>query len=176
MERVLPESEEYLEDVSAAHRILDDGALQEPISVLDPAVPVCIGRNESVAAAVRRMQDRHIGCVLIVEATRLVGIFTERDLLRDVVGSGVDPEQEPVERFMTGNPERLRPSDPIAYALNKMSLGGFRHVPLVDDGDHPLGVISVKDIVDYIAEFFATDVQNLPPEPGLDVTKSRDGA
>jgi len=93
-----------------------------------------------------------------------------------VFGSKFDPETTSVDRFMSENPERLRPSDSIVFALNKMSLGGFRHIPLVDDEAQPVGVISVKDIVDYIAEFFSKEVHNVPPEPGLDVAKSRDGA
>lgn len=176
MGRVLPESEEYLEDISAAQRVLDDAFLREPIHVLQPATPVCAARTEPVGSVVRQMQHHHIGCVLIVDGQRLAGIFTERDLLSDVVGADVDLEHAPVEKFMTADPEALHPSDPIVFALNKMSLGGFRHVPLVDETGSPVGVISVRDIVDYIADFFASDVQNLPPEPGLDVSKDRDGA
>lgn len=175
MSRVLPESEEYLEDTSAAQRVLDESALREPISLLQPPTPVCAQRGDRIGDVVQSMQRHHIGCILVLEGERLAGIFTERDLLRDVVGSGIDLDREPIERFMTEAPETLRPTDPIVFALNKMSLGGFRHVPLVDDSGRPVGVISVKDIVDYIAEFFASDVQNLPPEPSL-VSKSRDGA
>lgn len=175
MSTVLPESEEYLENTSAAQRILDDGVLREAITVLQPAAPICTERRTPVGAVVRLMQHHRIGCVLVVDEKHLVGIFTERDLLTGVIGSDLDLEEEPVERFMTADPETLRATDPIVFALNKMSLGGFRHVPLVDEDDRPVGVISVKDIVDYIAEFFANEVQNLPPEPGL-VSKSRDGA
>jgi CBS domain-containing protein len=179
MGRVLSESEEYLEYLEEEERparTLDDRFLREPISVLQPANPVCADRATSVGDVVRQMQDHHIGCVLIVDDGKLVGVFTERDLLCDVFGSGTDPESAAVDRFMTENPERLRSADPIVFALNKMSLGGFRHIPLVDDEDRPVGVISVKDIADYIADFFASEVHNVPPEPGLDVAKDRDGA
>jgi CBS domain-containing protein len=176
MSYVLPESEEYLETEERAPRTLDDRFLREPISVLQPPSPVCADRGTPVADVVRQMQDHHIGCVLVVEVGKLVGIFTERDLLGEVFGSKFDPETTSVDRFMSENPERLRPSDSIVFALNKMSLGGFRHIPLVDDEAQPVGVISVKDIVDYIVEFFSKEVHNVPPEPGLDVAKSRDGA
>jgi CBS domain-containing protein len=179
MAQDIPESEEYLEDRhhdEAARPALDGRFLRDPITVLQPPRPVCAERTAPVADVIRQMQDHHIGCVLIVEAERLVGIFTERDVLRDVVGSASDPRSTPVDVLMTPNPEALRPTDSIVFALNKMSLGGFRHIPLVDGDGRPVGVISVKDIVDYIAEFFASDVQNVPPEPGLDVAKERDGA
>jgi CBS domain-containing protein len=174
MSALLPESEEYLQDEERQRRTLDDRFLREPIAVLQPASPVCAEVGTSVSDVVRQMQEHHIGCVLVVSGGKLVGVFTERDLLREVFGANLD--DTPVERMMTENPETLRPTDPLVFALNKMSLGGFRHIPLVDEGGRPVGIISVKDIVDYIADFFATDVQNVPPEPGLDVAKDRDGA
>ena len=176
MRHLLPESEEYLEDDERQRRALDDRFLREAIAVLQPANPVCAERGTRVGDVVRQMQEHHIGCVLVVGDGKLVGVFTERDLLREVFGSKLDLEGTPVEQFMTENPETLRPGDSIVFALNKMSLGGFRHIPLVDDAGRPVGIISVKDIVDYIADFFATEVHNVPPEPGLDVGKNRDGA
>ena len=172
-----PENEEYLEylESDAARRILDDAALREPISVLQPASPVCAERGTSVGDVVRRMQEHRIGCVLIVAEGKLAGIFTERDLLLKVIGVRHDLEKTPVDEFMTADPEGMRLVDTIALALNKMSLGGFRHVPIVDEAGQPVGIISVKDIVDYIAEFFGAEVQNVPPEPAL-VAKARDGA
>jgi CBS domain-containing protein len=67
---------------------------------------------------------------------------------------------------MTRQVETLTPDDPIAFALQRMSVGGFRHVPLVDAAGRPVGILSVKDIVDYFAENFPREVLNIPPEPG----------
>lgn len=172
------QTEEYLDYLEPApgRRTLDDRFFREPISVLQPASPVCAETGTSVGDVVRQMQDHHIGCVLIVAREKLVGVFTERDLLREVFGSKADLESSPVDELMTADPETLHPTDSIAFALNKMSLGGFRHVPLVDDENRPVGIISVKDIVDYIADVFGAEVMNVPPEPGLDVGKNRDGA
>jgi signal-transduction protein with cAMP-binding, CBS, and nucleotidyltransferase domain len=179
MTRSDPQTEEYLEYLepdAPGRRTLDDRFLREPISLLGPATPVCAEVGTSVGDVVRQMQDHHIGCVLVVSQGELAGIFTERDFLRDLAGSGVDLDAVPVERYMTADPEALQPGDSIAFALNKMSLGGFRHIPLVDDGRRPVGIISVKDIVDHIVDFFGAEVMNVPPEPGLDVAKDRDGA
>ena len=173
---MIPEEEEYLQADEGKIRVLDERMIREPISMLQPVKPVCIEKDTSVAEAVRQMQEHHIGCVLVTERERLVGIFTERDVLSHVAGKKIDVEAIPVEDLMTPNPETLSPSAGIVFALNKMSLGGFRHVPLVDDSHRPVGIISVKDVVDYIVEFFSGQVLTIPPEPGLDVAKAPDGA
>jgi len=177
MDPTNPGDEEFMDYLESdpARRILDDRALREPISILQPPVPVCAEVGTGVGDVVRRMQEYRIGCVLVVAQQKIAGIFTERDLLLKVIGSQHDLEKTPVEEFMTNAPEAMRPIDTIAFALNKMSLGGFRHIPIVDDAGHPVGIVSVKDIVDYIAEFFGAEVQNVPPVPEL-VAKDRDGA
>ncbi len=80
MARVLSESEEYLEYLEEEERparSLSDGFLREPISVLQPANPVCADRATSVGDVVRQMQEHHIGCVLVVDGGKLVGVFTD---------------------------------------------------------------------------------------------------
>ncbi|MGH7858407.1 MAG: CBS domain-containing protein [Candidatus Binatia bacterium] len=175
MAESVPEVEEYLQGEERKPRALDDRVLREPISVLKPAAPVCVERGSMVSEAVRQMQEHRIGCVLVTDGGRLAGIFTERDVLRDLVGKRLDPEVTPIDELMTPDPETLSLSAGIMFALNKMSLGGFRHVPLVDESHHPVGIVSVKDIVDYIVDFFP-EVLNVPPEPGLDVARAREGA
>jgi CBS domain-containing protein len=177
MEPSDPGDDELLEYLGSgpAQRILDATALNEPISALQPVVPVCAELGTSVGDIVRLMQQHRIGCMLIVDHGKLVGIFTERDLLLKVIGSAHDLEKTPVQEVMTSAPEAMRQIDTVAFALNKMSLGGFRHIPVVDDAGVPVGIVSVKDIVDHIAEFFGAEVQNVPPVPAL-VAKHRDGA
>jgi CBS domain-containing protein len=67
-----------------------------------------------------------------------------------VVGKVADLEGVSVDQFMTRNPIRERPEASLAFALNLMSNGGFRHVPIVDQDDMPIGIISVKDVVEHI--------------------------
>jgi CBS domain-containing protein len=121
------------------------------------------------------MNESGVGCVLVEDNGRLCGIFTERDVLTKVVGQPVDLDREPVERFMTPDPECLSPDDRVSYALNKMAVGGFRHIPLVDDEGRPAGVVSMRNIVDYMVELFRTEVLNLPPLP-RQVSRAREGA
>jgi CBS domain-containing protein len=112
------------------------------------------------------MKEHRIGCVLVEQGGKLVGIFTERDILTKLVGTGYDPAKVLVDGVMTRDPETLTLDDPIAFAMQLMNVGGFRHVPLVDDERRPVGILSVKDIVDYLVEHFPRDVLNIPPEPG----------
>lgn len=157
-------------------RVFDQRMIREPIRTLNPGPPVTVTRTTAMAEAVDLMKNRGIGCVLVIDAGRLTGIVTERDVLLKVVGSRCDLETATVADFMTPDPEALRPQDGIAFALNKMSVGGFRHVPLVDDYQRPVGVVSMRMIVDYLVEFFPREVLNLPSEPGKNLAREREGA
>jgi CBS domain-containing protein len=120
------------------------------------------------------MRENRVGCVLVVDGASLVGIVTERDLLMKLQGADLDRS---VDELMTRDPETLHPDDPIAYALNLMSDGGFRHVPLVDAQHRPVGVVSVKDVVNYLADFFPKTVHTVPPDLSrADMWRSRYGA
>jgi CBS domain-containing protein len=149
------------ESVPLSRRGLDPAMIREPIRVLEPNSPLSLPPSATVRDAIRLMRERRVGCVLIVDGERLTGIVTERDFLLKVEGD-LDLRLESV---MTPDPEVLRLDDPIAYALNKMSVGGFRHIPLVDQHRRPVGIVSVKDIVDYIVDLFPNDVLTVPPDP-----------
>jgi CBS domain-containing protein len=145
---------------------IERALIHDPISSLQLKVPITVPLDASLAEAVRVLQHNHIGCVMVLDATGgLAGIFTERDLLTRVAGKGHDWAKTPVSDFMTSGPETLRPEDPIAWALNYMHLGGYRHVPLLDEAGRLAGVVSVKDIVDHIVGLFPAAVLNLPPRP-----------
>ncbi len=163
------EEEEHIiaERTAPARRQLDESALHEPISTLPYVPPLNVTPQTSVAEAVRLMQEQGVGCVLVQEADRLVGIFTERDLLNKVLDSGQELAQVRVESVMTADPDALPTDAPIAFALNRMGEGGFRRLPLVDEAHQPVGMLSVKHIISYLAEFFPEAVLNLPPQAEL---------
>ena len=150
------------------------GAIMEtPISDLPLRDPILIDATATVADAVKSMNDHHTGCVLVGKDGKLVGIFTERDVLtKDFFRA--DSHTVAVETVMTKNPETLEADNSIAFALNKMSVGGYRHIPIVE-GDKPVGVLSVRDVVDFLVELFPEDVLNLPPSPKNAITNSVDG-
>ncbi len=76
---------------------------------------------------------------------------------------------------MTSPVEAFQPDDSIAFVLNAMHVGGYRHVPVIDEENRPIAVISVKDIIAFILDHFAEDVLNLPPSP-VRHTSQREGA
>jgi CBS domain-containing protein len=157
-------------------RKFDERMLQAPVGVLQPRPPILVEPQAPILEAVALMQERKVGCVLVVRAGKLKGIFTERDVLTGVVGRGVDPTKTPVRKLMTPNPEYLRITDPIAHALNKMSIGGYRHVPIVDKALTPVGVVSVGEIVTYLVRFFPESILNLPTFPRGNYAREREGA
>ena len=172
----IQETIEEFEGASASASTFDEEVLKRPLAVVPPGEAILVESPAPVLEAVQLMSEKHSGCVLVVRAGKLKGIFTDRDVVSRVVAAGIDPAKTAVRRVMTSNPETLRPTDSIAFALNLMSLGGYRHIPLVDKSGSPVGVVSVKDIVGYLVGFFPKSVINLPPRPRANYTREREGA
>lgn len=141
------------------------GALfNDTITMLGPAEPICLRETATVAEAIERMLARRQAGVLVVDAEgRLIGIFTERDVLRRVVGQGLDPRRTPIGQVMTRDPQALRLRDRVAHALHSMSVAGYRTVPIVDEVGRPVGVVTGSDVIRWLADLFPEEVLNLPP-------------
>ncbi len=157
-------------------RVFDENMLRNPLSLLELSAPVVVEPHTSVLEAVKRMEDAKVGCVLVAGTGKLKGIFTERDVLLRIIAKGQDAVKVPVRQVMTANPESLRESDSIAYALNLMSIGGYRHIPLIDNSAAPIGAVSMRDIVNYLVRFFPQSILNLPTLPRGNYTREREGA
>ena len=112
--------------------------------------------SASVLDAVRLMCEHNIGAVLIVEESRLRGIFTERDVLSRVIATGQDLKKTALSSVMTADPRTALPNMSAVAALLKMRNGGFRHLPVVENG-RVQGVISMRDFIG--AEFREVDEQ-----------------
>jgi len=146
------------------------GAYDLRVSVKNLALPkpVTILATTTIRQAVALMQNGSFGSVLVVDAQGVLeGIFTERDMLLKISGHRLDWDKEIVGTFMTTNPETLGDTANLAFVLNLMTSGGFRHVPIVDEQKRPLAVVSIRDVVRYICSFFAKEVENLPPRPEI---------
>jgi len=146
----------------------------DSVSRLQPTAPWHVRPEHSIGSAVDLMRQHRVGCVLVTSGAKLVGIFTERDLMGRVLAAG-KPLTGPVADCMTPNPVTVHPKDPIGAAVRKMKEGGYRHLPVVDETGRPVGVLSVKRIVHYLVEHFPTTVYNLPPDPDA-VPQEREGA
>ena len=97
------------------------------------------------------MRRQRQGSVLVMNAGDLVGIFTERDALNRLTDTAVDLETLPIERVMTPNPKALRDEDTLAFAMHCMSVGNYRHIPIVEPG-RPPRFISVRGVLRYLNE------------------------
>jgi CBS domain-containing protein len=146
----------------------------DSVSRLQPTPPRQVLPTQTVAEAVALMRRESVGCLLVVKDQRVVGIFTERDLMRRVLAVG-KPFTLTVATCMTPNPVTVHPKDSIGAAVKRMEEGGYRHLPVVDEAHRPVGVLSVKRIVHYLVEHFPATVHNLPPDPG-GVPLEREGA
>jgi CBS domain-containing protein len=100
------------------------------------------------------MVNETIGCVMVVDGEQLVGIFSERDALMKLNVDAAKFFTKPISQFMTQRPVTLETSDKIAFALQKMNVGGYRHLPILFDGKLA-GVISIRDILRYLTERIA---------------------
>ncbi len=148
------------------HRDVGREMLETPLSDLKRQPPVTVAPDATVARAAELMRKKKVSAVLVKKGAKLVGIFTERDLVSRAMAAKAWG-RAPVKKFMTPNPETLRLGDPVAYALNQMSVGRYRHVPLVGKDGKPAGVISIRDIIDFIVELCPEEILNLPPRPEL---------
>lgn len=101
--------------------------------------------DTTVRAAAVAMAGQSVGSIMIVDETgRLIGLFTERDLLNRVVARGLDPETTLLASVMTDKLQTATPDKPLGHALHLMFEGGFRHVPVVEDG-RPVGMVSARN-------------------------------
>jgi CBS domain-containing protein len=100
--------------------------------------------NATVSEVARLMKRSRVGAVVVVEDGKLAGVFTERDALFRVIAEGRDPQTTRLGEVMTRDPQTIHPDKPFAHALHIMYQGGFRHVPVVEDG-RPIGMISTRD-------------------------------
>ncbi len=146
----------------------------ESVSRLHPTPPHKVSPQQTVAEAVSLMQQERVGCLLVCRENQLVGIFTERDLLRRVLANDL-PLTISVAECMTPDPVVVHPKESIGTAIRRMQQGGYRHLPVVDEAGHPTGILSVKRIIHYVVEHFPSTVYNLPPDPSA-VPHSPEGA
>ncbi len=131
---------------------IERSLMEDTVSSLGKGTPATISPQATIREAIQQMLTENVGALLVVdEKNILLGILSERDLLKKIVGIHDNYSELIVETFMTPHPETIAPSDPLNFALHKMDIGGYRHVPIVEQ-QKPTGVVSVRDMLRHITE------------------------
>ena len=141
---------------------LPDSSLPPPATAVERALltdrvrmfqgrqPMTVAASTSLRDVIRQLVENKVGCVLVTEGHKLLGIFTERDALLKVGDRAAEMAQRPISEFMTKRVETLPPTAKIAFAVHRMSQGGYRHVPVANENGEPIGIFSVRDILSYL--------------------------
>ena len=138
---------------------------------------VTIDVNCSVNEAIDLLLANNIGAAPVVEDGCLRGIFSERDVLNKILNKQVgDLDRISVKQFMIADPQAAAPEDSLNAAILYMARGSYRHVPIVDTENRPVGMVSIRDVISYLVEEFSQEVLALPPRPVRDAMKAREGA
>jgi len=136
-------------DIPGASSAFEASLVDVPLAAVRHHTPMTIDPAAPAADAVRQMKDAGVGCLLVEDAKgTLHGILSERDLLMKLTGTRLD--EVSVSDLMTADPVVLREDDSIAIALHKMAVGGFRHIPLVEENGHATGIVSARDVFRHI--------------------------
>lgn len=136
----------------------------DSVARLGPMPALTLEADTLVRAAVETMRAGRSGCLLVTSGGRLVGLFTERDLLTRVLAARRSLDT-PLREVMTPNPVTAEPQEPLRVAIRRMQEGGYRHLPIVDSAGRPVGILSARQVVHYIVEHFPAVVFNQPPDP-----------
>lgn len=106
-----------------------------------------IGPQETLSTLAGRLSDKRIGAMVVLdEGDRLVGVISERDVIRALGESGASALHAPIARYMTESVEVAKPSENVFSVLDRMTEGRFRHMPVID-GERVVGVVSIGDVV-----------------------------
>jgi CBS domain-containing protein len=123
--------------------------MKDAVADLVPREPLVVSPATPVGEVLQRLVDRNMGCAVVVKHHEVVGIFTDRDALLRLNVEAAALADRPVSEFMSAPVEMLESDDRVAFALHKMDLGGYRHLPILSEG-RVTGVLSVRDILDHI--------------------------
>ena len=151
-------------------------SLNDPITTLKFRYHPIVKSKSTLQEVISILEKEKVGCVMVEKNQKLIGVMTERDFLLRVIGKGFDLLKEKIDDYMTKNPESLHENDPVSFALNKMHVLGIRHIPIINDNNLILGMVSVKDVITHIGNYFGHEIINLPPEPQRNPQQKPEGA
>ena len=123
----------------------------DPVKKLLSGFPAAVSSTDSIAHAAEIMRQWRAGCVVVIDEGNLNGILSEVDLLFKMSSENRKVDELRVADFMTPKPVVLDEDSTIAYAINAMSVGGYRHLPVLRE-DQVVGIVSIKDVLRYLHE------------------------
>jgi len=127
--------------------------MNTPVSALLTGKDLLVASpTDSMLKVIQTLDREAKNCILVYEQHKLVGIISCRDILRKVAGKYEDLNDITVGELMTPNPESVRADAPLAYVVNVMGMGGFRHVPVLTADGAPLSIITIKDVLKYLSQ------------------------
>ena len=170
------ERERLLDDEHPGPNVLESTLATTTLREVVSQPPLLVTKSATVSETVALMRRERRACVLVVDSGHLAGIFTERDILMKVVGQVADLDRASISEYMTPDPMTLPAEANVAYALSKMVLEGFRHIPLVDEAGNPTAVVSMRNVIEYLGEIYSREILNIPPDPRQSHSRSREGA
>jgi len=166
MDDLIEDELQIMEEQSQGQlKVLSGETFETLIEKMKLMSPICFEETTSLKEVIGVMQDKNIGSIMLTHKGKLTGIFTERDVLRKVIGKVADLAKTSVKTVMTPQPTSLLMSDKIAYVMNNMHVGGYRHVPIVDESEHPVAIVSIKDVLRFILDYFPENVLNITDTP-----------
>lgn len=136
--------------------------VHESVASIFTRNPICANEKTSLGNVIQIMQDRKIGAVLIESEGKLKGLFSERDLIEKVLGESVSLET-PIGELTTSDPVYLQMTDEVGKAIRLMADKRLRHLPVCGDEMEIVGILSVRRIIDSLADQFPAEVINRPP-------------
>jgi CBS domain-containing protein len=167
--------EEYLKKLEGRDNWpISEAIFERPVQELKRRTWVAMQADTKIFDAAREMVSKRIGSVIVTEGGKVAGIVTERDLLNQMVEHPFDPQQTPLRVLMTADVHTLKADETVALAIHRMSQWGHRRLPIVDQERRPVGLVSVRDIVDYLAVLFPHKILTMPPDPGK-IPETREG-
>ena len=134
-------------DVPTPSTAFEAELVRVPLAAVRHHSPLTIAPDAPIREAIEQLRQAGAGCLVVEDSGGVRGILSERDLLMKLSPDNLDEAH--VVDLMTPDPVVLRPDDSIAVAIHKMAVGGFRHIPLVEDG-HATGIVSARDVFRHI--------------------------
>ena len=171
---IIDEEIERMHGEKAQTNSISSKVFKQPIKTLKLPALLMLDKKSSVLDAIELMKKNKQGAVIITEKGKVIGIVTERDIIRKVINEISDYKKTNITQIMTEDPVRLMEDDMIAHVIHNMHLGGYRHIPIVNQEDEPVSIVSIKHINSFVFAHFPKTIYNITSIPFRGKSKRED--